>query len=68
VGIGTVCIPPAGESSGASRFSIGLVIVSGMSIGTLFTIFVLPVVYTYIGADHRPMRGAKRAAELAEVS
>ncbi|MGC2126867.1 MAG: multidrug efflux RND transporter permease subunit, partial [Methylovirgula sp.] len=29
----------------ASRFSIGLVVVSGMSIGTLFTLFVLPAVY-----------------------
>ena len=27
---------------------IGLVIVTGMSIGTLFTLFILPVVYTYI--------------------
>ncbi len=31
-----------------SRNHIGLVIVSGMTIGTLFTLFVLPVVYTYI--------------------
>lgn len=35
-------------SSGAgavSRFDIGLVIATGMSIGTLFTLFVLPSVY-----------------------
>lgn len=31
-----------------SRYHIGLVIVTGMSIGTVFTLFVLPVVYTYI--------------------
>ncbi len=35
-----------------SRYHIGLVIVSGMAIGTLFTLFILPVVYTYI-ADRR---------------
>ncbi len=58
----------ASGAGAASRFSIGIVIVAGMSIGTLFTLFVLPVVYTYIGADHRPSAGAKRAAELAEVS
>ena len=37
----------------ASRFAIGLVIVSGMSIGTLFTLFVLPAVYTVLAKDHR---------------
>jgi len=31
-----------------SRHHIGLVIATGMTIGTLFTLFVLPVVYTYI--------------------
>ena len=31
-----------------SRHHIGLVIVAGMMIGTLFTLLVLPVVYTYI--------------------
>ena len=31
-----------------SRYHIGLVIVTGMSIGTVFTLFILPVVYTYI--------------------
>jgi multidrug efflux pump len=31
-----------------SRYHIGLVIVTGMTIGTLFTLFILPVVYTYI--------------------
>jgi len=31
-----------------SRFSMGLVIASGMSIGTLFTLFVVPVFYSFI--------------------
>ena len=34
-----------------SRFDIGLVIASGMTIGTLFTLFVLPMVYTFIAHD-----------------
>ncbi len=66
--MGLVPLLVASGAGAASRFSIGLVIVAGMSIGTLFTLFVLPVVYTYIGADHRPSAGARRAAELAEVS
>jgi multidrug efflux pump len=38
----------------ASRFSIAVVIVAGMTVGTLFTLFVLPVLYTFIASDHRP--------------
>lgn len=36
-----------------SRFSIGLVIVAGLSIGTVFTLFVLPVIYSYLGQTHK---------------
>lgn len=42
-------VAPLIFSSGAgavSRFDIGMVIATGMSIGTLFTLFVLPSVYT----------------------
>lgn len=37
----------------ASRFSLGMVIASGMSIGTLFTLFVVPAMYIYLGRDHQ---------------
>jgi len=42
---------PLAYSSGAgaeTREQIGLVIVGGMTFGTLFTLFVIPVVYTYL--------------------
>jgi multidrug efflux pump subunit AcrB len=32
----------------ASRFDIGVVIAAGMTIGTIFTLFVLPVIYTFL--------------------
>tara|TARA_R110001583_G_scaffold30866_2_gene106162 strand:+ start:14033 stop:17170 length:3138 start_codon:yes stop_codon:yes gene_type:complete len=35
-----------------SRFGIGMVIVAGLSIGTLFTLFILPVIYSYIASNH----------------
>jgi multidrug efflux pump len=35
-----------------SRFAIGLVISTGLAIGTLFTLFVVPGVYLMIGAEH----------------
>lgn len=38
-----------------SRFSIGIVIVAGLSIGTLFTLFVLPVIYSYVATEHKPL-------------
>ncbi|RLV58080.1 multidrug efflux RND transporter permease subunit [Parashewanella curva] len=39
----------------AARFNIGLVIVAGLSIGTLFTLFVLPVIYSYIAQQHEAL-------------
>ena len=36
-----------------ARNSIGLVLVGGMAIGTLFTLFVIPVIYMLIAKDHR---------------
>ncbi|MGH6676175.1 MAG: efflux RND transporter permease subunit, partial [Xanthobacteraceae bacterium] len=49
----------------ASRFSIGLVVVSGMSIGTLFTLFVLPSVYVALAKDHRAAATSRRNKEIA---
>lgn len=51
----------------ASRFSIGLVVVAGMTIGTLFTLFVLPAVYVAIASDHRPDASARHAKNAAEL-
>src|SRR5262249_32812066 len=51
----------------ASRFAIGLVIVAGMSIGTLFTLFVVPAVYTVLARDHRAAAASKRSAEIAAL-
>jgi multidrug efflux pump len=36
-----------------SRFDIGLVIASGLGIGTLFTLFVVPAVYLLLARNHR---------------
>jgi len=37
-----------------ARNSIGIVLVAGMTVGTIFTLFVVPVFYSLIAADHRP--------------
>jgi multidrug efflux pump len=44
-----------------ARNSIGVVLVGGMTIGTLFTLFVVPSVYVLLAKDHRGERA--RAAE-----
>jgi multidrug efflux pump len=36
-----------------SRFDIGLMIFAGMLVGTLFTLFVVPVVYLLLASEHR---------------
>jgi len=40
-----------------SRFDIGLVIVTGLGIGTLFTLFIVPAVYLLVAARD-PTRSA----------
>jgi len=41
----------------AARNSIGLVLVGGMTIGTVFTLFVLPSIYLLLAKDHGKDRG-----------
>jgi multidrug efflux pump len=63
--MGLVPLLFASGAGAASRFSIGLVIVSGMLIGTLFTLFVLPAVYSVLAKDHRAAAEGKRAHEIS---
>ncbi|HVB16265.1 MAG TPA: multidrug efflux RND transporter permease subunit [Stellaceae bacterium] len=66
--VGLVPLVTATGAGAASRFSIGIVVVAGMSIGTLFTLFVLPAVYTVLARDHAAAAHSARARELAQVS
>ncbi|MFT6984908.1 MAG: multidrug efflux pump [Psychromonas sp.] len=43
----------ASGAGAVSRFGIGIVIVAGLSIGTLFTLFILPVIYSFIASSHK---------------
>jgi hydrophobe/amphiphile efflux-1 (HAE1) family protein len=58
---GLVPLLNATGAGAASRFAIGVVIVCGLSIGTLFTLFVLPALYTFIASDRQ--KGAARNQE-----
>ncbi len=49
-----------------SRFNLGLVIASGMAIGTLFTLFVVPAAYVLLAADHSKARALAEEKEAME--
>jgi multidrug efflux pump len=44
----------SGPGAGA-RNSIGTILVAGMIVGTVFTLFVVPVFYSLLAANHRPL-------------
>lgn len=50
---GVIPLLIASGAGAVSRFDIGLVIASGLLIGTGFTLFVVPTIYTYLATDHR---------------
>ena len=66
--VGLVPLLIATGAGAASRFSIGVVVVAGMSVGTLFTLFVLPAVYTVLAKDHLAAAQSTRSRELAQIS
>ncbi|HZX94439.1 MAG TPA: efflux RND transporter permease subunit [Myxococcales bacterium] len=49
----------------AARNSIGLVLVAGMAIGTLFTLFFVPSIYLLIAKDHRAQHAREEAMGTA---
>ncbi len=50
---GMVPLILASGAGAVSRFDIGMVIATGMTVGTLFTLFVLPAVYTVLASPER---------------
>jgi multidrug efflux pump len=61
--LGVIPLVIATGAGAAGRFSMGLVIATGLSIGTLFTLFVVPAFYMLLATDHH----AERAAAAAEA-
>jgi multidrug efflux pump len=50
--LGVIPLVIASGAGAAGRFAMGLVIATGLSIGTLFTLFVVPAFYMLLAADH----------------
>ncbi|HZL45701.1 MAG TPA: efflux RND transporter permease subunit, partial [Opitutaceae bacterium] len=49
--LGVMPLVLATGAGAGSRFAMGIVIVTGMSVGTLFTLFVVPPAYMLIARD-----------------
>jgi multidrug efflux pump len=50
--LGVVPLVIASGAGAAGRFNMGLVISTGLAIGTLFTLFVVPAFYLLLSTDH----------------
>ena len=62
--LGVIPLIVASGAGAVSRFNMGLVIATGIAIGTLFTLFVVPAVYLLIAADHSKRRSAEEGEAM----
>ena len=62
---GAIPLAVASGAGAAARQDIGWVIVGGMSVGTVLTLFVVPTAYTVLARDRARTRGAEAAASAA---
>jgi len=60
--VGMIPLILASGAGARSRFDIGLTIFWGMAVGTTFTLFVTPMVYTFLARDHAALIARERAA------
>jgi multidrug efflux pump len=67
--LGVLPLVTASGAGAVGRFNMGLVIMTGISIGTLFTLFVVPSMYMILAADHAKQKKRQDDAVLPmEVS
>ena len=60
--IGVVPLLIAAGAGARSRFDIGIVIAAGMTIGTMFTLFITPAIYSFVARDRRKLAPATAPA------
>jgi multidrug efflux pump len=63
--LGAMPLAIAGGAGSESRSAIGWVVVGGISLGTLFTLFVIPVAYTYIVGERQLIAGTDSGGAAA---
>ncbi len=60
--LGVLPLVIATGAGAAGRRAMGIVLFTGLSIGTMFTLFIVPAVYLLLAADHEQERQAARRA------
>jgi len=55
--LGVLPLITAAGAGAVGRFNMGLVIATGIAIGTLFTLFVVPAMYMFLATDRSKFRG-----------
>jgi multidrug efflux pump len=63
---GVIPLITAHGAGALSRYNIGLVIATGLAIGTLFTLFVVPAMYMFLAEDHALRAADEDMDELPE--
>jgi multidrug efflux pump len=66
--LGVLPLVIASGAGAAGRRAMGIVLFTGLSIGTMFTLFIVPAVYILLGADHHKDKATERAAEEPHAS
>jgi len=61
--LGVVPLITASGAGAASRYNLGLVIATGIAIGTLFTLFVVPAMYMLLATDHARQQAKENVRE-----
>ncbi len=64
--LGVMPLVFASGAGAAGRFNMGLVITTGLTIGTMFTLFVVPAFYLLLAQDHHAEQAAHPEAGLDE--
>ncbi|CAH9019823.1 efflux RND transporter permease subunit [Candidatus Nitrosacidococcus sp. I8] len=52
--VGVIPLIMATGAGAISRYGIGLMIATGLGIGTFFTLFIVPAVYVIVAREHKP--------------
>jgi len=66
--LGVIPLIRATGAGAESRFNIGLVIATGISIGTCFTLFVVPAMYMLIAHNYKDLKEEEDLPEEGEVN
>ncbi len=65
--LGVVPLIVSSGAGAAARYSMGLVIFTGILVGTMFTLFVVPMFYTFIASKDLPRHAEKPDPKLMPV-